>query len=252
MWIKHNESQNFCEMQLEADDNAIKEWEDKVANSGTKAAAYKPREMPVVTLGEPQLWPLLDVAEHHNISKDIIYLLEKNDFYIAQFTCSFRYRFEQVRIAHAKFLIKLFYNTPQKRSDPASAPIAYDLHPKNISHEIQTNKKFVLNPNLKFMDFGASIGEFILGWEYTDLVPLIEAMGVKESIPTWYYSARDDKSSVSGSKEMYVLLKSDKGIKPINAMIHVEAKCKAYGSILDTFIPLENKEKTMTNYVLVK
>lgn len=187
--------------------------------------------LPLVSIGRPDVWRLQDLYPKGKIPKVINTKLNEADFYFVRLACSFRPQYKEIAIEYAKFS---FFFQPTK----SEWPIAYDMHPVLIEHSIKKNSRFSLNPTLKFMEVEATMGELEFGFEYNELIPIVSATGIMEANPVWEYREAPG-SLIQGSKLMHILVKVPKGLSPIFATASIDAKLRAYGSLLNTVFGLE-------------
>lgn len=208
---------------------------------GPGAQVRAGEDLPVVSIGQPEVWPLAQVYPPDKMPKVLCAALKKADFYLVRFACSFRMRKKRVEVEWARFTARLAAPGAQ---DPA---IAFDLHPLRVTQEVKHDVRVTLGPTLKFQEIEAGAGQAAFGLSYTELQPLISANGVGEERPSWdYESVRG--VMVQGSKFMHALVKAPKGATRIQATLDLSADVKVYASVLGVLlIPYkEQPERTLT------
>jgi hypothetical protein len=161
-------------------------------------------------------------------------MLDKSDFYLVRFACSFRPEYDEIEIEHARFNVSL-------RQTPNGFPVAYDINPMQVEKEIKHNVKFAFNPTLKFTQFEGSLGEVGYGLEYSELTPIISANGVGESNPSWDYS-KAKGFELSGSKIMHMMMKVAKNAHPVLANALIIAKLRIHGSLIGSIMGQDETE----------
>lgn len=221
------------ESRLEATPDALQRWEQSVAGRGFKAAVNVSERLPVVSLGEPDLYNLKDILPNTGISPLLKAQFDQAEFYLVRLPCSFRPKYKDVAIEQATYTV-VFQSNDRQRT-----PLAYDLCPLEVNDQKQASRKFVLSPSLRFMEFEASMGEFLFGLDYPILQPLIIGSGVGENYASWDY--RQTKGHpLAGSKFMHVLLKVPRSLRFVQAKVSLSAKLSIFGSLLDSVLGLSD------------
>ena len=241
MWLRTPDTiaQPLWEGPLEADNREAVDRLDREL-SVRKATADVSRalqELPVVSIGRPEVWRLQEVYPVDQMPGEMRAKLEEADFYLVRLACSFRPRRRENRIEWARFVVQL-------RPDPASyKAIAFDLHPLQVTREAKRNVKVSLSPTLKFQEVEASLGEVAFGLEYPELQPLISAAGAGESQPSWDYESVKGVR-VQGSKWMHLLVKAPKEMRTGLASLDLVADVQIYNARLPVQIPKGREEET--------
>jgi hypothetical protein len=247
-WIPVEDTSVFYEGKLEATDEAIEKWQKTLSKRGTKASKTQLMEMPVVTIGEPQVYPLDEIIDVESAPPILQYEIRRADFFVVHFACSFRPAPDRIKVLQANHLVKLSYGL----SGEDDFPIAFDLHPDKVETEIDKSVNIVLSPELSFKEFKASIGEVSVGWKYSKLEPDIESRGINEQYPEWVFSTPSNVETISGSKGMLVLIKAKKQVRPVIADVQLTARCKALDSPIDTILRLdETRPRIDATWILV-
>jgi hypothetical protein len=235
MYIKvPSEIQQYWKGRLVPTEESILVWENKNKEQGRRVKGDLQLgnfNLPLVSIGIPDVWKLQDLYPKGKIPRSIAVKLGEADYYFVRLACSFRPQYKEIAIENARFC--LFFQPTQ-----GELPVAYDVHPFLIEKEVKKNAKFSLNPTLKFMQMEASAGEFEFGFEYNELIPIVSATGVMEANPAWEYKEAPGYS-IQGSKLMHILMRVPKGLHPILASATIDAKLRAYGSILNAVFGLE-------------
>src|SRR6266852_312065 len=82
------------------------------------------RNMPVVSIGQPETWPLQKLYSPKKLPGFVQTKLGGADFYLARFSCSFRPLHEESRVEWARFCVNLLPHPVTK-----AQPSAFDLYP---------------------------------------------------------------------------------------------------------------------------
>lgn len=227
-------------------DGAARErWERQVRQAGTKSRLDINGRLPMVSIGKPVITPVADLLGPGKMPAMLQTQLAELDFYLVRLACSFRPRYKEITIEQAIFTVFLLSRSSH------DVPTAYDLHPRDVKQEIKRDAKFVLSPSLKFLEAEVSLGQVLVPLEQTELLPVIAASGVGENCPSWEY--RQTKNfPLTGSKLMWILLETHKGVRPVTATTEITAKVNAYGGLLDTFIGLDKEDQEVQSHLTWK
>jgi len=193
-------------------------WFDRKSPDADEVA----RELPVVSIGQPEVWRLEEVYPFDLMPQVASSRASEADFYLARFSCSFRPVRKEKEVDWARFLVRLL---PDK---DARQPIAYDLHPHEVTHEVTRDMRVTVGPSLKFAEVEAKAGEMAFGLEYKELQPSISAAGIGESNPSWDYE-QVKGVKILGSKWMHLLIKAPRGMETIRAYLDLTADIKGKG-----------------------
>lgn len=184
------------------------------------------RTLPVVSIGQPETWSLVDLYPPRKLPLLIRARLSQADFYLVRLSCSFRPLHKESRIQWARFRAVLLPH-------PASGkqPLAFDIYPQQVVQEVKRHLKVTLSPMLKFQELEANLGSAEFGFEYTELVPLISATMGGSFDPMWDYTAASGQA-VQGTKWMYLLVKAPKGLASGQALLELNADVLVKGTRL--------------------
>jgi hypothetical protein len=198
----------------EALEQSARDWQSR----GVKLAPREVlRNMPVVSIGQPDTWPLQELYPPRKLPRPIRTKLSQADFYLVRLSCSFRPVHEESRVEWARFRAVLL-----PHSSTGAQPIALDLYPQQVVQEVKRQIKVTLNPSLKFQELEVSLGSAEFGFEYIEQIPVISAAIGAGFDPSWDYRA-GPKREVQGTKWMYLLIKASKGLTSGRALLDVEA-----------------------------
>ena len=218
----------LVERQLEPASNdaleqSAREWQSR----GVKLTPHEAlRDMPVVSIGQPETWRLQDLYSSGELPRPIQAKLDQADFYLVRFSCSFRPSHEESRVEWARFCVNLL-------AHPATGaqPMAFDFFPQQVMQEAKHPVKVTLSPLLKFQEWEASLGSAEFGFEYSKQVPIISAALGTSFDSSWDYRS-GSKPGVLGTKWMYLLVKAPKGVISGQALLELEADVLIRGSLL--------------------
>ena len=162
-------------------DQSARDWQSR----GEKLAPHEAlRSMPVVSIGQPETWPLQDLYSPTKLPRPIRMKLSQADFYLVRLSCSFRPIYEESHVEWARFRAALL-----PHSSTGGQPFAFDLYPQQVVQEVKHQIKITLSPSLKFQELEASVGSAEFGFEYTEQIPLISASIGNSFDPSWDYRA---------------------------------------------------------------
>lgn len=193
------------------------------------------RDLPVVSIGQPEVWQLAEVYPPEKMPPTLRAKLDEGDFYLVRLACSFRPGPNGVKIEFARFLAHLV------RDHSGQQPVAFDLHPLNVTQEVRRNVKVSLSPTLKFMEVEAGVGGLEFGFEYPELQPVVSAAGAGEADPSWDYEEAKGLR-IQGGKWMHLLLKAPKGMASGRALLDMTADVRVRGSLLPVLVRRDRKE----------
>lgn len=220
MWLRTPESISdvIWEGRMEAaQEQTVRGEERRISNEA--------RQLPVVSVGRPEVWNLPDVYPPEKMPDALRIKLDEADFYVVRLSCSFRTRQDKCVIKWARFAVRL------SPDEMGHKPIAYDLHPLMVFHEVKHNVSVILSPTLKFQEIEANLGESGFGLQYQELQPIISAAGAGQSDPSWDYEEAKGMR-VQGTKWMHLLMKLPKEQNTARASLDVTADVEMKGAIL--------------------
>jgi hypothetical protein len=180
------------------------------------------RDLPVVSIGRPEVWSLPEVYPPEKMPPDLRVKLAEADFYLVRLACSFRPRQNDTEIEWARLSVSLL------PAAGAAQPIAFDLHPVLLTQETRRNVKVSLSPTVKFLEVEAGVGAAEFGFEYPELQPTISAAGIGEAQPSWDFQAARGMPVV-GSKWMHMLVKAPTASLAGHAELHLVADVTSGG-----------------------
>lgn len=239
MWLKTPETIENILWQgpLEpASDEALERLGREWATLGVKGSpAQAARELPIVSIGQPEVWTLPEVYPPEAMPHPLKVKLDEADFYLVRMSCSFRPQKDESQVEWARFLVYLLPDSAARQ------PIAFDLHPLLVTQEVKRNVKVSLNPSLKFYEVEGKAGGVEFGFEYPELQPIISAAGGGEANPSWDYEEAKG-ARVQGCKWMHLLVKAPRGTNPVRATLDLTADVRVRDARLPV-LGLRDQEK---------
>ncbi len=218
----------------EAVERLGREWAARGIKGNARDAA---RDLPIVSIGRPEVWPLPEVYPPERMPSPLRAKVDEADFYLVRLACSFRPRRGESQVEWARFLVRLLPDSAGRQ------PIAFDLHPLRVTQEVRRNVKVTLGPALRFQEVEAQVGELAFGFEYTELQPIISAAGVGEAVPSWDYEEAKGVT-VRGSKWMHLLLRAPRRMSPIRAILDLAADVALRGFRLPALLIPDKQQAT--------
>jgi len=208
------------EGQLEFTPGAIEEAARQKGGGAIRAELKSVR--PVVTLGQPQWWNLASLAREKGevLPAELALLLRDADFYLMQLACSFRPERDS-EVTWARLNVYLRPKTGQED------PIAFDLYPREIFEETQTDVKVSIAPSLKFAAFESieaegKLGEIVTTVEIRKVKPVVIGYGPLQSNPGWDFEKHKDQP-LRGAKFGYLIVKKPHSAEAVRLALDVVA-----------------------------
>lgn len=193
------------------------------------------RDLPVVSIGRPEVWALDAVYPPEEMPPLLRAKAEEAEFYLVRFYCSFRPIRKKSSIEWARFHVHLL---PDRQ---AQQPTAYDLHPREVTHEAQRNTQVTLGPSLKFQEVEASLGNVSFGLKYLELQPSIIASGIGERSPSWDFE-EGRGIRIAGGKCMHALVRAPRGTGTVRAILDLTADVMLRGRWLPV-VAIRNQQQ---------
>lgn len=214
------------EGELEPDDTVPAA--DSQRGNESSVSAGPMRNLPVVSIGRPEVWNIVDFFEVGALPAPMRSKLSEADFYLVRLACSFRPEHDNTEIEWARFSVSL------QRDEAGLIPTAFDLHPLFVTSEVKRNVTISLAPTLKFLEVEAGVGSVGFGIEYQEIQPIISASGAGEPEPAWDFSAAKG-SRVYGSKWMHLLVRAGSAMTACDARLELSADVVRSGRRIAAF-----------------
>lgn len=204
------------------------------AQRGDLAASQPPdqdvaRNLPVVSIGQPQSWPLADLFDAIQMPAAIRASLADADFYLVRLACSFRPTHGEGRIEWARFLVEMHPDAAGRQ------PVSESQHPWEVTQPVQHQLKFTLSPTFTFQPVQVSVGDASVGVEYQELRPRISAAGIGTPQASWDYFEVPG-IEVVGGKWMHLVARAPKGTSGVSADLSVTADIRVGGRVVRAVI----------------
>jgi hypothetical protein len=203
-------------------DETVEQVQQNLAGLGFEAEADNLfRNPPLVSIGQPETWLLQDLYPSKEMPPAIQSKLDEADFYLIRLVCSLNPARRANRIASAQFLVHLVPDSAGQQ------PLAYDLHPREVTQEVKHQVKFSLSPSLSFepVEIG---GGLEYGIEYPELQPIVTASGIGEKWTSWGYEETRG-IRLQGTKVMHLLIKAPRGMSSGEAALSLRADLDILG-----------------------
>lgn len=170
-----------------------------------------------VTIGQPIGWSVSD-AYHRDgkaLPGDLSSLLGADDAVVVAFACTFRLP-PNATVEFAEFSVKLSVES-------GVAPIAFDLFPLQVTREVRRNVRVALAPSLKFSELvEVSPGEVALELGYDQIVPTIEALGVREAEFGWRLK-RSKAQALAATSAFHAVVRLGHGTAKVSGTCDLQA-----------------------------
>lgn len=157
---------------------------------------------PIVTIGQPEVWPV-DKALESETGKKWIRPLGDAKYWLVRLACTLRKPPDRVAITEAT---QTLFLRPLPNSAGEKSAYAQNLFPQRLGVEDKSIFNFTLGPELGFAD-GSSIkaGELGATIEYRKVFPVIQAYGLGESSPSWVFKPHA-ANPLTGCQSVYAIL----------------------------------------------
>jgi hypothetical protein len=186
---------------------------------GAGVSREKPnRPGPMVTLGQSQWWNLARLAREkgESLPAELSLLLHDADFYLLQLACSFKPERDS-QVTWAQFNVYL-----RPKIGPET-PIAFDLYPREIYDESQTDVQVSIGPSLKFADVELALGQAVTTIEFRRIEPVIVGFGALQSDPGWDFEAHNNHP-LRGAKFSYLIVKKPHSAEAVRLTLDISAE----------------------------
>lgn len=226
MWLPvPHDGETFLEgpLELETIPHGTPQRGDRPASQppGQDAA----RSLPVVSIGQPQSWPLADLFDVAQVPAEIRASRADADFYLIRLACSFRPAHGEGRIEWARFLVEMHPDAAGRQ------PVTESQHPLEVTQPVQRQLKFTLSPSFSFQPVQVSAGDASVGVEYQELRPRISAAGFGTPQASWDYFEVPG-IEVVGGKWMHLVVRAPKGTSGVSADLSVTADVREGGRVM--------------------
>jgi hypothetical protein len=173
---------------------------------------------PVVTLGQPQWWSLARLAREkgESLPAEMALSLGESDFFLLQLAFSLLPHRDE-RVIWARFDIDL---QPSANDLP---PLAFDLYPREIYDEVESDRQIAIEPSLSFATFEAKLGKALTTIHFRKLEPVVVGYGLLQSHCGWDYQ-RSHQKPLTGIQVGYLIVKKPLRSGAVRAIMDVRAE----------------------------
>jgi hypothetical protein len=192
------------------------------------------RELPVVKIGRPESWRLVDLF--HDGLPPLLEASHDHEFRLIRLACSFRPRQRGEGIEWARFSVQILPD------DAGNQPVAFDLHPLEQVREVKRNLKVTLSPSLKFKEVEGSLGSLETGLQYDELQPTVSGSGIGETTPSWDFEATRGVD-VIGTRVMHLITRAPRGMSAARAALEITADVVGAGFRIPVILRRERTEE---------
>ncbi len=160
-----------------------------------------------LSIGKPQSWSLVELfnIDGQKLPPTIAYDAQNCDFCLVQMAFSLQIP-PDVTLERTRFTAFIHGDGSK------NAPIAYDIFPDDLYHEVEQEINVGISPELKFGGIEASLANMAYGVRTRQLEPIIMTTGLLSSRPAWQFENvvkqpfSPPKSMLT--KEMFMIVKS--------------------------------------------
>jgi hypothetical protein len=183
-------------------------------------------DMPRVTLGRPEWWSLTPLAREKGelLPAELALQLREASFCLVRCACSFRPA-RDGKIEWARLSVTL------EGEKSEIQPTAFDIYPREVYHEVDTDVKINIAPSLKFLEMELKAGEILTTVHFTKLEPIIVGTGVQESNPCWDFE-KYANHHVCGIKFLYMIVKRPLTVPSVQIGLDVVARVRTKNGLL--------------------
>lgn len=165
----------------------------------------------LISVGEPEVFNLIELLEEKKteVPAEVKLMLDEYDFYQVRLACTFKPD-KGCKFVWSRFGMSLTVHNGVSKAE-SKAPVVQDIFPKEVFKEIKINRNFSIGPkfNYSFFEIGVTSES---EQEYIRYEPEIVSFGLLQSNPCWNFTASKAKDFIAGDKELFMILKTPKGI----------------------------------------
>ena len=175
------------------------------------------QERPVVTIGQPEIWPAAEALENQ-VGQKWTPPMGDADYWLVRLACTLRDPPGSPNITEAS---QMLYLRPRNSQADENAAYAYSLYPDRLGVEDKGEYSISLGPELKFADgSGFSVGQLGTKIEYRQVFPAIQSYGAGEPNPYWIFRPHT-AHPLEGSQFVYAVAVAQAGAGGIRASVEL-------------------------------
>jgi hypothetical protein len=166
------------------------------------AKAVRSAESPVVTIGQPEIWPVAEALENE-VGHKWTPPLGEASYWLVRLACTLRDPSGPPRLTEAT---QTLYLRPKNPGPEEPSTYAFSLFPDRLGAEDKTEFSASLGPELKFASgAGFSVGQLGAKIEYRKVFPVIQSYNAGQSTPYWIFKPHATYP-LDGSQFVYAVL----------------------------------------------
>src|SRR5205823_452285 len=145
-------------------------WEGELIEPAT-ARNVQPKQRPIVTIGQPEIWPAEQALENE-VGRKWVPPMGGASYWLVRLACTLRKPDGLKNITEAQQTLSL---KPKNRSVDDRATYAYSLFPDRLGAEDKVEFDVSLGPELKFGGAEVKVGELGAKIAYRKVFPVIQS-----------------------------------------------------------------------------
>ncbi len=218
-------------------------WEGELTPPST-AKAVGSDERPVVTIGEPEIWPVAAALENE-VGRKWTPPLGDAGYWLVRLACTLRNPPGLPRITEAT---QTLYLRPKNAHTDEQSTYAFSLFPDRLGVEDKAEFNASLGPELKFAGgAGFSVGQLGAKIEYRKVFPVIQSYAAGEPTPYWIFKPHR-AHPLDGSQFVYAVVVARAGAGGIRANVELVVSVELPGGLAK--FGLSDEAKANTRFVI--
>ncbi len=210
-------------------------WEGELLASEALKTAGGVR--PVVTLGQPEIWPAAAALEPQ-LGRPWTPPLRDAEFWLLRLACTLHPVGRFQTLIEAQQTLSL---SPRQSGAPAISTYAHSLFPERLTAEEQQEMNLMLGPKLKFGPVEAEAGQFGTKISYRKAFPVIQGYGAGEPTAYWIFKPHS-AYPLTGSQFVYAVVAAKAGSGGIRAAVEFTVSVDTDFGIIRLGLPREAQQ----------
>jgi hypothetical protein len=176
-------------------------WEGELAPP-ENSMGLKSRQCPIITIGQPEIWPAAEALENE-VGKKWVRPLGDARYWLVRLACTLREPKGQLNIVEAQQTLTL---RPHSGSEDSLRVYVYSLYPHRLTVEDKDEFSISLGPELKFADQSeVKLGGLGAKIEFKKVFPVIQGYGAGTPTPYWIFKPHRSHP-LDGTQFVYAVL----------------------------------------------